>query len=91
MGMAMKPTLIHINDEMIADLDQKATTDRVSRSQVIRDAVAAYLETDTAERLAEKVRLAYDAQPLSTPDEWGNMESFLSAVRAERIASSELG
>ena len=80
----MKPTLIHLPQTDIDALDRRAGSDGVSRSQIVRDAVAAYLDADSAAELDDRVRLAYERYPLETPDEWGDMESFLAAVRAEK-------
>jgi metal-responsive CopG/Arc/MetJ family transcriptional regulator len=81
----MKPTLVHLPPELIESLDTRAAAEGVSRSQLIRDAVGAFLEVDAAARLADQVRQAYERQPLDTPDEWGDLESFLAAVRAEKV------
>jgi len=80
----MKPTMVHLSEEMIESLDKRASIDSVSRSQVIRDAVAGHLQADRAAELADQVRSAYEAQPLDTPDEWGDLQSFLAAIRAEK-------
>ena len=80
----MKPTLIHLSENLVDQLDKRAVTDAVSRSQVVRNAIAEYLNDDAARELDERVRRAYDEQPLNTPDEWGDMESFLAALRAEK-------
>lgn len=78
----MRPTLVHLPPELIEQLDQRAAREGASRSQVIRDAVSEYLEADS--NLAEQVAAGYQAYPLGTPDEWGDLESFLKAVRSER-------
>lgn len=82
--MAMKPTMIHLPAELIAQLDRRAIHDEVSRSQVVRDAIVAYIEVDSAAELDDRVRRAYATHPLDTPDAWGDMESFLTAVRSEK-------
>ena len=83
-GMPMKPTLIHLPEDDIQQLDKRANADGISRSQVVRDAVASYLDMDAAAELDERVRKAYEEFPLDTPDDWGDMETFLVAVRAEK-------
>ncbi len=78
----MRPTLVHLPPELIEQLDKRATREGASRSQVIRDAVSEYLGADS--NLAERVAAAYEAYPLGTSDEWGDLESFLDAVRTAR-------
>lgn len=82
--MPMKPTLIHLAEKDIEQLDKRANDEGISRSQVVRDAVASYLASDAAAELDELVSKAYEEFPLGTPDEWGDMETFLAAVRAEK-------
>ena len=82
MGMPMKPTLVHLPESMIERLDEKAVRRDRSRSQVVRDAIARYLADDA--ELDRAVRVAYEREPLDTPDEWGDLESFLTAGRQER-------
>lgn len=84
----MKPTLIHMPTDLIEEIDARAHRENVSRSHLIRQAVSAFLSSEPREELASRVAQAYEDQPLSTADQWGDLESFLDAVRTERTAAN---
>ena len=84
-GMAMKPTLVHLPPAMIEELDRRRERSGVSRSQMIRDAVSAYVR-DADGSLAEQYRMAYAEMPLDHSDEWGNLDAWLDEVRRMRPA-----
>ncbi len=81
MLMARTQTLVQLSDELIALLDAEATRRGVSRSALIREAVAAYLSDVTDE--IERWRLGYERIPAGTPDDWGNLEPLTDAASAE--------
>ena len=78
----MKPTIVHLPPSMIEELDRRGERSGVSRAQVIRDAIGAHLRQD--EGLAEQYLTAYEAMPLSHPDEWGDLHAWLEEVRRVR-------
>lgn len=82
----MQPTLIHLPPPTVEMLDRRASATGVSRAQVVRDAIAAYLQSDADQDLSDRVREAYTAQPLDAPDEWGDLDTFLASVRQQRDA-----
>jgi predicted DNA-binding protein len=79
--MAMKPTLIHLEPEQLARLDELGEVLSVSRSALIRTAIDDML-TRASENRSDAD--AYDRMPLDTPDEWGNLADWLEAARAAR-------
>lgn len=81
----MKPTLVHLPSDMIEELDRRRERSGVSRSQMIRDAVRAYVR-DGDDRLAEQYKVAYEETPLGHPDEWGSLDAWLDGVRRVRTA-----
>ena len=83
--MAMKPTLVHLPPAMIEELDRRRERSGVSRAQMIRDAVSAYVRDDDG-TLAEQYRVAYEEMPLGHTDEWGNLDAWLDEVRRMRSA-----
>lgn len=87
--MALKPTMVQLPEELVALLDARAHAQGVSRSQVVRDAVAAYLRRDADARLAERYEAAYRRYPLDTPDEWGDLESWSRGVERARATVDE--
>ncbi len=56
----------------------------MSRSQVIRDAVEAYLRDDQDAEIARRYRAGYRRVPAGTPDEWGDAEAFHSGLARAR-------
>jgi metal-responsive CopG/Arc/MetJ family transcriptional regulator len=63
MVMARTQTLVQLSDELLAQLDERATREGRSRSEVIREAVAIHLagdrEADTDRRIVD----GYARQP----------------------------
>jgi metal-responsive CopG/Arc/MetJ family transcriptional regulator len=85
--MAVRPTLVQLPPELIDRLDRRAVRERVSRSQVVREAVNAYLRTDAEDEVAESYRKGYDAIPYGTPDEWGDVDAFHAELARQRRSS----
>ncbi len=68
MGMARTQTLVQLSDELLARLDARAAREGRNRSELIREAIAAYL---TADREAEIDRLiveGYKRHPQSAEE-----------------------
>lgn len=92
--MTLKPTMVQLPAELVELLDVYAQAAGVSRSQVVRDAIAAYLDAGAAgeARLADRYAEAYERYPLDTPDEWGDLDSWLRGLedaRASEVAERE--
>ncbi len=77
--------MVHLLPEMIERLNERASAESVSRSQVIRQAVAAYLAAETDRREAESTKAAYRAQPPDAPDDWGDLGEWRQAARNARV------
>ncbi len=69
---------------MVAQLDRRAARQQVSRSQVVRQAVAAYLAADLEDDIAESYRQGYEDIPAGTPDVWGDIEAFHGELAQRR-------
>lgn len=82
--MAMKPTLVHLPPALIEDLDRRRERSGISRSQMIRDAITAYVRDDDNGALAQQYRAAYEETPLTHPDEWGDLDAWLEEVHRMR-------
>ncbi len=61
--MARKQVIVQLDDKMIAALDKAASQDGVSRSELIRRAAAALLESRRVRKLERKLVQAYSALP----------------------------
>lgn len=69
MVVARQQTLVQLTDELLAALDQRAGSTGCSRSQVIREAVEAYLADELSDDIARRYREAYGRHP-QEPDPW---------------------
>lgn len=72
----MKPTLVHLEPEQLAQLDDLGEVLDTSRSALIRRAIDDMLKRAAGSRSDGD---AYARIPLDTPDEWGNLADWLAA------------
>jgi hypothetical protein len=78
--MGRAQTLVQLSDTLLAVLDQRAAKRGVSRSQVIREAVEAYVRADYDAEISRQILDGYDRLPQATPDEWGAPSDFSAAA-----------
>lgn len=71
--MARTQTIVQMNDELLALLDREAARRGVSRSALIRDAVAAYLADAAESEVTRQIVEGYRRVPPGRPDEWGDL------------------
>ena len=93
MVMARTQTLVQLTTELVEQLDDTANARGISRSELIRDAVTAYLHADI-ERTQEAAWLAsYTDPPSATQrDEWGELSrqtANAARITARRISTDE--
>lgn len=86
MAMARTQTLVQLSDRLLRLLDTTAAKRGVSRSQVIRDAVEAYLHDEAEAEIDRRMVEGYARVPQRDPevDEWGD----LTAVREYAAAAT---
>lgn len=82
MIMARRQTLIQLDDERLAALDQRAAAEGRSRSDVIREAVDLLLGTGDAGAIDAAIVAGYERQPQPDADAWA-IASTIAAIRAE--------
>lgn len=71
---------MQLTDELVDQLDRIAHDRGVRRSEVVRDALTAYvLREDEAEKERRWIE-GYTRIPPGTPDEWGNLEEWGEAA-----------
>jgi len=63
MAMARTQTLVQLSDDLLAQLDARAARDGHSRSELIRDALAAYLQGDREADIDRVIVEAYTREP----------------------------
>lgn len=67
--MARCQTLVQLNQELLALLDRRSAREGVSRSAVIRHAVAAYLEVDREAEIDRQIIEGYTRMPQTDDDD----------------------
>jgi Arc/MetJ-type ribon-helix-helix transcriptional regulator len=81
--MARTQTMVQLSDSLVEALDERAARDGVSRSQLIRDAVEAFLADDTEHALTRRIVAGYKARPPATPDAWGDLDAALERATVD--------
>ena len=82
MLMARRQTLVQLNDELLAVLDQRAARHGVSRSELIRRAIEAYLKDDRDAEIDAAIVEGYTRIPPEEDDPWAEA-STIESIRAE--------
>lgn len=91
MTVARKQVLVQLSDELVAALDRQAVRRAVSRSQVIREAVAAYARDDIEAEIDRSIVEAYTRIP-QEPDPMAELffeETARALAEEERKAGHE--
>jgi len=69
-AVARTATLVQLNQELLAALDQQAAERGVSRSQLIRDAIEAYLAEALDAAIDRQIVQAYERRPQEGDPAW---------------------
>lgn len=83
--MACTPTIVQLNDELVALVDEEAHRSGLSQSAVIRDVLARQVEDRRLAALVEKYVDGYRRIPPGRPDEWGGLERAAEVSERERL------
>lgn len=81
-------TMVQLNEDLLEQLDRRAASDGVSRSQVIRNAIEAYLAGDRATAIDRLIIEGYQRLPQGgqfDADEWGNLGTMMATMTAEQM------
>jgi hypothetical protein len=81
-------TIVQLNEDLLKLLDSRASADGVSRSQVIRDAIEAYLSADRATAVDQLIIEGYQRTPQGGEfdiDEWGSLGAMMATMSAEQM------
>jgi metal-responsive CopG/Arc/MetJ family transcriptional regulator len=70
MLVARRQTLVQLNDELLAALDERAARRGVSRSQLIRKAIETYIATDEDAAIDRAIVEGYTRIPPPEHDRW---------------------
>ncbi len=67
--MARAQTLVQLTDSLVALLDERAVRERRSRSDLIREAIEAYLAEDAEAEVSRRMVEGYTRMPQAADDE----------------------
>jgi predicted transcriptional regulator len=78
--------MVQLNEQLLGDLDRRAARDRISRSQLIRQAVEDYLAKDREAEIDRQIVEGYQRMPQGGEndiDEWGDLGLAVTALSIE--------
>ena len=71
--MSRTQTIVQLNEDLLARLDERAARESRSRSAVIRDAIERYLEDELAAEVDRRIVEGYSRIPqTAAEDEWAD-------------------
>jgi len=73
--------MVQLSDDLVAELDEVAANQGVSRSALIRRALADYLTEVRASDVGRRIVEGYRAIPPETPDAWGDVAAADTGTR----------
>lgn len=77
--------MVQLNEELLAALDDEAQRRGMSRSAVIREAVASHLSASVRAEIARRIVEGYRRVPPGVPDEWGDVEAAADRSTIETL------
>lgn len=80
--------MVQLTDELLHLLDERAAKEGVSRSQVIREAVQAYLTDERRADVDRRIVDSYTRAPQGGKfdvDEWGDLAGYMDALSGEGL------
>jgi predicted transcriptional regulator len=83
--MARTQTMVQLSDSLVEALDARAAREGVSRSQLIRNAIEAFLADDAEREVTERIVAGYRAHPQGVPDAWGDLDAVLEAATLDTL------
>jgi predicted transcriptional regulator len=78
--MARRPTLVQLNDELVALLDERAARTGRSRSAIIRTAVERELSTERDAAIDSAIVAGYNRFPAGELDPWAEASAKRSVA-----------
>jgi predicted transcriptional regulator len=81
-------TMVQLTDDLVKLLDQHAAAAGVSRSQLIREAIEAYLSADRTRAVDQLIVEGYTRIPQGgkfDSDEWGNLGTMMGTMSADQM------
>jgi predicted transcriptional regulator len=85
-------TIVQLNEELLALLDERAARAGVSRSQLIREAIEAFLAADRAAAIDRAIVEGYRRMPQGGEydvDEWGDLAALATTLTVDQMRQLE--
>ena len=85
-------TMVQLSVELVKQLDSSASRAGISRSELIRKAIEAYLAKDKQAEIDREIVDAYTRMPQEGEfdrDEWGDMGEMMNALTEDSLKSLE--
>lgn len=80
--------MVQLNQELVELLDRRAAREGVSRSQVIREAIEAFLAGDREAAIDRRIVDGYTRMPQGgeyDADEWGDLGGMVTGLVVEQL------
>lgn len=83
--VARTQTLVQLNDDLVAALDEEAEREGTSRSAVVRQAITAFLAERQRSAIDAAIVEGYTRIPPGQLDEWGDLEAQSDQLAREAM------
>lgn len=87
-AMSRVQTMVQLTAELVELLDRRAAHTGVSRSQLIREAIEAYVSEDREAEIDRQITEGYTRMPQGGEydvDEWGDLGKMVGALSVESL------
>jgi len=77
--------MVQLAEDLVARLDQEATSRGMSRSALIREILGRHLDENSKASVGRRIAEGYKRIPPITPDAWGNLVEFSDQATADLL------
>lgn len=67
--------MVQLTDELVSRLDEASVARGVSRSELIREVLMAFLKVSGQDEISRQIVAGYERIPAGALDEWGDLEA----------------
>ena len=85
MIVARTQTIVQLNEDLVAQLDDEAARRGQSRSALIRDALTVFLADRRRDDIGRRIVEGYERIPSTAPDQWGDVSGVLERGTGETL------
>jgi len=84
--MVRRQTLVQLTEDLVDKLDQLASKEDVSRSELIRRVLRGFVEQEDEQEKVRRYIEGYKRIPPDTRDEWGSLDDWAEWSAREAVA-----